>query len=140
MTHATRSEAERSLCEEMERQGLGHAHRSLHFRVRPESGEVEAFEPDIVVHRGPILFLLVCLADDATRETKAGLLARFLDQHSPEIVLVAVVPSAAIPDVPQAAYDEIYPEADPAVVVRRIREQDPHGMIRPFPRPPPRPK
>lgn len=130
--HPTTTETERALCEEMDRQGLPHAHRSLHFRVRQESGELESFDPDIVVHRGPILFLIVCLADDAAREARIRLLTRFLDQHSPEIVLVVLASSAAVREVPAEAYDEIYADTESAAVVGRIREQDPQGMVRPF--------
>ena len=71
-------------------------------------------------------------ARDAAR---IELLERFLDQHSPEIVLVVLAEEDARGRVPAEAYDELYDAGDVAAVVRRIRLQEPGGIIRPFPKP-----
>lgn len=117
----------------MRRQNVGHEHRSLRFRVRMASGESLEFRPDIVARRGPILFLLEAL--DAGDQARTELLARFLDQHSPEIVLIVLADQETMPRIPAESYDEIYDAADIAAVVRRIRLQDPGGMVKPFPKP-----
>ena len=64
-------------------------------------------------------------------------LTGFLDQHSPEIVLVIVAPDAKVRKVPPEAYDEIYPESEVTQMTRRIREQDPKGIVLPFEKPRP---
>ena len=133
--HATRSTLEAALCIELREQGLPHEHRSLHFRVHVAEGESARYDPSLVVRRGPILFLIEPL--DATTDDRARLelLTAFLDQHSPEIVLIVIAPPGRVVELPTASYDEVYGSDDLAAVVRRIREQDPNGMIRPFPKP-----
>ena len=118
----------------MRRQNVVHEHRSLRFRVRLESGETVEYRPDIVARRGTVLFLIEPLgcADD---EARLALLARFLDQHSPEIVLVVLAAKDRMGRITPEAYDELYEDADVAAVVRRIRLQKPGGMVRPFPKP-----
>lgn len=116
----------------MERQGVAHEHRSLRFRVRTEKGETVPFEPDLIARRGPILFLLKGLSSGGE---EASRMAAFLEQHSPEIVLVAVAPPDELGRLPPDAYDEIYATTDVPRVVRRIREQDPKGIVRPFAKP-----
>ncbi len=117
----------------MRQQGVAHEHRSLRFRVQMASGETAEYRPDIVARRGSILFLVEPLEEaDASR---TELLVRFLDQHSPEIVLVVLAPKDALGRVPAEAYDELYDTADVATAVRRIRRQAPGGMVRPFPKP-----
>jgi hypothetical protein len=129
--HRTESTAERALCVEMARQGVDHQHRSLRFRVASAEDADVPYRPGIVVRRGSTLFLVeVIAADDAA--AKANLLAGFLAQHSPEIVLVAVVPDDVRAGFPPEAYDELYSDADLARIVRRIREQDPEGFVEPF--------
>ncbi len=132
--HETRSGLEAEVCEAMRRQNLAHEHRSLRFRVRMATGETVEYRPDIVARRGPILFLIEPMGGkvDAAR---AELLTRFLEQHSPEIVLVALAAREAMAHVAPGAYDELYDAADVAAVVRRIRLQEPGGMVRPFPKP-----
>lgn len=136
--HATKSDLELALCDELTRQKVPHAHRSLHFRVRLASGEEVRYDPDVVVHRGPILFLIEAVVSDSAETVEIEIMTRFLDQHSPEIVLIAVVPQALVQKLPPASYDEIYADADIEAVVRRIRDQDPEGIVEPFmkPRPP----
>lgn len=132
--HDTRSALEASVCEAMRRQNLPHEHRSLRFRVRTASGQTVEYRPEIVARRGAILFLVESLGD-ADDQARLEVLARFLDQHSPEIVLVLLTDQAAMARIPPASYDEIYDAADASAVVRRIRLQEPGGMIRPFPKP-----
>ncbi len=133
--HGTKSELELKVCEEMGRQGVAHEHRSLHFRVRLPSGDVPEYEPDIVARRGPILFLIVHV--ERTRESSGlkEILSHFLEQHSPEIVLILLAPGEAVSTLPPETYDEIYAASDLEQMVRRIRDQDPNGMIRPFGKP-----
>lgn len=119
----------------MHRQNLAHEHRSLRFRVRMASGESVEYRPDVIARRGPILFLVEPLGD-AWSPARIELLARFLDQHSPEIVLVVLAAKETMGRVPPEAFDEIYDAADLAAVVRRIRLQEPDGIVRPFPKPP----
>jgi hypothetical protein len=119
----------------MRSQGVAHEHRSLHFRVRLPSGDVVPYDPDLVARRGPLVFLIEPLEGPRSEPRRLELLAAFLDQHSPEIVLVVVAPQEHLDKVPASAYDEAYPSEDLAVVVRRIRDQDPKGMLRPFPKP-----
>ena len=64
-------------------------------------------------------------------------LTRFLEQHSPEIVLVIVAPDPKVRTLPVGAYDEIYAESDIARMTQRIREQDPDGIVLPFEKPRP---
>lgn len=119
----------------MIRQRLPHEHRSLRFRVIERSGRTEKYSPSIAARRGPILFLVEPMAT-VTKRSIARLTA-FLEQHSPDIVLVAVCQDAKIAGVPQEAYDEIYAESDIARMTRRIRTQDPEGIVRPFVKPSP---
>ena len=119
----------------MRTQGVAHEHRSLHFRVRMASGDVSRYDPDLVARRGPIVFLLEPLEGAEGDARRLDLLTAFLDQHSPEIVLVVVTPRQRLADLPSSAYDEAYAAEDLAAVARRIREQDPQGIIRPFPKP-----
>lgn len=133
--HATRTALEAALCAEMRAQDVPHEHRSLHFRVRLASGETARYDPALVAHCGPILFLLEPLEGTEAGAPRLETLTAFLDQHSPEIVLVAVTPRDRIRGLPPSSYDEVYPSEDVAAVVRRIREQDPRGMVRPFPKP-----
>lgn len=133
--HASRSGLESALCAEMRAQDVPHEHRSLHFRVGRASGDAAQYDPALVARRGPIVFLIEPLEAAGPERGRLELLAAFLDRHSPEIVLVVVAPSERIPALPPAAYDEAYGSEDLAAVVRRIREQDPSGMVRPFPKP-----
>lgn len=133
--HASRSGLEAALCAEMRAQRVPHEHRSLHFRVRLASGDVAQYDPDLVARRGPIVFLVEPLEGAEADRRRLDLLAAFLDQHSPEIVLVVVTPSERIAVLPPPSYDEAYGSEDLGSVVRRIREQDPRGIIRPFPKP-----
>jgi hypothetical protein len=133
--HAPRTKLEAFICKEMSRQGLVHEHRSLRFRVRDAAGGKARYSPAIVARRGRILFLVEPVAT-MTRSTIERLTG-FLDQHSPEIVLVVVAPDAKVRKVPQGAYDEIYPESEIARMTQRIRDQDPEGIVRPFEKPRP---
>jgi hypothetical protein len=132
--HATTSALEGALCEELQQQSVAHEHRSLHFRVHLPSGETYQYEPCIAVRRGSILFLIEPLGSGDDDGHRLEFLAAFLDQHSPEIVLVVVAAKDQIPGIPPACYDEVYPASKLAAVVRRIRWQNPQGMIRPFPK------
>jgi hypothetical protein len=132
--HASRTKLEATVCDEMTRQGVAHAHRSLNFRVRNATGGFAKYSPSIVAHRGPVLFLVEPVSSPTPRQA-IGRLARFLEQHSPEIVLVVVAPDAAVQKVPPEAYDEIYAASDVSRMIRRIREQTPTGIVRPFPKP-----
>ena len=118
----------------MRRQNVAHEHRSLRFRVTLTSGETVEYRPDVVARRGTILFLVEPLRD-AGDAARIELLERFLDQHSPEIVLVVLAEEDAMGRVPAEAYDELYDAGDIAAAVRRIRLQEPGGIIRPFPKP-----
>jgi hypothetical protein len=133
--HATRSGLEDALCKEMERQGVRHEHRSLHFRVRVPSSEDVPYEPVIVARRGTILFLVEPLVDPKKDRRRVEVLSKFLDQHSPEIVLIAVTPATEISTLPPTAYDEVYADTQIREIASRIREQNPEGIIRPFPKP-----
>jgi hypothetical protein len=131
--HATRSNLEAAVCDEMTRQDVPHAHRSLHFRVRDATEKSTKYSPAIVAHRGPILFLVEPVPSTASQVVKR--LTNFLEQHSPEIVLVVVAPDSAVRQVPPHAYDEIYATSEISRMIRRIREQAPEGIVRPFPKP-----
>ena len=133
--HKFRTKLEATVCAEMVRQRLPHEHRSLRFRVRNAAGAAAKYSPAIVARRGPILFLVepVAVMSRPAIERLTG----FLDQHSPEIVLVIVAPDAKVRKVPPEAYDEIYPESEVTQMTRRIREQDPKGIVLPFEKPRP---
>ena len=133
--HKFRTKLEATVCAEMVRQRLPHEHRSLRFRVRNAAGAAAKYSPAIVARRGPILFLVepVAVLSRPAIERLTG----FLDQHSPEIVLVIVAPDAKVRKVPPEAYDEIYPESEVTQMTRRIREQDPKGIVLPFEKPRP---
>jgi len=129
--HETRTKLEAAICAEMGRQALPHEHRTLHYRIRMKSDKVAKYDPAIVVRRGPILFLVEpCSAPGAAVER----LTQFLDQHSPEIVLAIVAPKRVAAKLSPESYDELYEEEDVLRLVRRIREQDPFGAVRPFPK------
>lgn len=131
MAHRTRTRLEAAICAEMDRQQVAHGHRVLHYRVRMKSGKLARYEPAIVAHRGPVLFLVEpCATVGGTVERTT----RFLDQHSPEIVLAVVAPARTAAKLPPESYDELYDAGDVPRLVQRIREQDPHGAIRPFPK------
>jgi len=128
--HACLTKLETAVCEEMGRQGLDHEHRSLRFRVRGSRGRASKYAPAIVARRGPILFLVEPVA--GARRGGIGRLAGFLEQHSPELVLVVVAPDASLDAIPREAYDEIYPASEIPRAIARIREQDPDGIVLPF--------
>lgn len=132
--HRTRTELEGAVCAEMTRQRLPHEHRSLRFRVADETGAPVDYAPAIVARRGSILFLVEPIPD-AGAKGAIGQLVRFLEQHSPEIVLVVVTPDAAIRKIPLEAYDEIYPASEVRTLTSRIRTQDPAGIVPPFEKP-----
>lgn len=131
--HACRTKLETAVCLEMDRQGLLHEHRSLRFRVH-DAASATKYEPAIVARRGPILFLVEPVAPGRTVRIRR--LSRFLEQHSPEIVLVLVTADAAVDAICPEAYDEIYGASDVARLTARIREQDPEGIVQPFQKPP----
>lgn len=133
--HATLSALEASLCSEMRAQGISHEHRSLHFRVRLPSGDVVQYDPAVVARRGPILFLVELVEGTGADPRHLELRTAFLEQHSPEIVLVVAAPRGSVASLPPSSYDEVFPLEDLGAVVRRIKEQDPRGMVRPFPKP-----
>jgi hypothetical protein len=130
--HEARTELERSLCAELTSQGVSHEHRSLHFRVTDATGSATRYDPPLVVRRGSIVFLLEPIPEAAA--DRIGIMSKFLEQHSPELVLVVVAPAALFPRIPPDAYDERYDAADLAQVVRRIRDQDPAAIVEPFPK------
>lgn len=134
--HPTQTELEAAICSEMSRQRLRHEHRSLRFRVGTGTGPAANYAPAIVAHRGPILFLVEPIPDPSAHETIEQLI-RFLEQHSPEIVLVIVAPDPAIRTIPVEAYDEIYPASQIDRLTTRIRKQDPKGLVLPFEKPRP---
>jgi hypothetical protein len=135
--HASRTKLEAAVCEEMARQSVAHAHRSLNFRVRNASGAIAKYSPAIVAHREAVLFLVEPLLSATPRMIDR--LTRFLEQHSAEIVLVVVTSNAAFRKIPTCAYDEIYAASDIEHLTRRIRKQTPDGIIRPFRKPAPNP-
>ncbi len=121
----------------MTRQSLPHEHRSLHFRIADASGGTEEYTPAIVARRGSLLFL-VDSVDSAADRNAIRRFSRFLEQHSPELVLAVVTADDAVERIPPDAYDEIYAASDVAKLTARIRSQDPKGIIRPFDKPRPR--
>ncbi len=122
----------------MGRQGVAHEHRSLRFRVLDSRGGSARYEPAIVARRGPILFLVEPVASHRNEDALERL-AGFLEQHSPEIVLVIVTADDEVGRIPREAYDEIYASSDIGSLTARIREQDPEGIVRPFVKPHPKP-
>jgi len=129
--HKTKTKLEAAVCEEMDRQRVAHAHRVLSYRVRMKSGKDAPYRPAIVAHRGPILFLVEpCLSYAPRGAVRRH--ARFLEQHSPEIVLVLVAPKPVADRLPPESYDELYMDAQLARLVSRIRDQDPRGAVQPF--------
>ncbi len=133
--HAARSPLESALCTRMRQAGLIHEHRSLHFRVRLEDDRTAEFTPAVVARRGAILFVVEPLPGGSTDHERLELLARFLETHSPEIVLILVTSDPDVSRLPPGSYDEAYASADIARVVRRIKEQNPRGLIVPFRKP-----
>ena len=133
--HASRTKLEAAACDALVRQKVAHEHRSLRFRVRDETGGHAKYLPAIVARRGTILFLVEPLS--APSRAVLERLTRFLEQHSPEIVLVVIAPDAKVSKIPIEAYDEIYPESRLADLVQRIRDQDPEGLVLPFEKPRP---
>ena len=133
--HRTRTELETAVCAEMTRQRLPHEHRSLRFRVA-ETGGTSDYAPAIVARRGSILFLVEPIPDASAKKAIEPLV-RFLEQHSPEIVLVVVTPDAAVRRIPLEAYDEIYPASEVRSLTTRIRKQNPKDIVRPFEKPRP---
>jgi hypothetical protein len=132
-THSSRTKLEAAVCEEMVRQHVHHGHRSLHFRVLDAKGTAGKYSPTLVAHRGPILFLVEPLPSAAPRTIER--LIRFLEQHSPEIVLVVIAPNGAVQKIPPGAYDEIYAASDIVRMTQRILEQSPQGVVWPFRKP-----
>lgn len=131
--HAPSSDIERALCEALTRDDVAHEHRSLHFRVELGDGEAVRYDPDIVVRRGGLLFLVQSIGmQDLGRQV--AIVTRFLQQHSEEIVLVLVGPEAVLKRLPPEAYDEAYADTEVPGVVARIREQDTRGFLDPFPK------
>ena len=130
-SHETKTALEAAICAEMDRQKVPHEHRTLHYRIVMKSGRVAPYEPAIVARRGSILFLVEpCLSLGNT----AARFRRFLATHSPEIVLALVVTPRVASKLPPESYDELYEERDVPRLVRRIREQDPDGAVRLFPK------
>ncbi len=133
--HAPRSPLEGAICSELRSQGVAHEHRSLHFRVRLDEREVAEYTPDLVARRGAILFLLEPLAESSGDPKRLHLLERFLETHSPEIVLILVTSAGDASGIPPSAYDEMYPSSEIPRIVRRIKDQDPRGIVLPFRKP-----
>lgn len=131
--HACRTRLETAVCTEMDRQRLPHEHRSLRFRVHDAAGGSTRYEPAIVARRGPILFLVEPIAPGRTARMRR--LIGFLEQHSPEIVLILVTADAAVGKIRPEAYDEIYGASDVGRLTARIHEQDPEGIVQPFRKP-----
>jgi len=131
--HACRTKLETAICTEMDRQRLPHEHRSLRFRVHDAAGGSTKYEPAIVARRGPILFLVEPIAPGRTARIRR--LVGFLEQHSPEIVLILVTADAALDEIRPEAYDEVYRASDVGRLTTRIREQDPEGIVQPFQKP-----
>jgi hypothetical protein len=109
MAHRTRTKLEAAVCAEMERRGVPHGHRVLHYRVRMKSGKVARYEPAIIAHRGPILFLVEPFA---TLRGAVERTTRFLDQHSPEIVLAVVAPERIASKLPPESTTNSYEAGD----------------------------
>ena len=133
--HASRTKLEAAACDALVRRKVAHEHRSLRFRVRDETGGHAKYLPAIVARRGTILFLVEPLSTPSRAVLER--MTRFLEQHSPEIVLVVIAPDAKVSKIPIEAYDEIYPESRLADLVKRIRDQNPDGLIPPFEKPRP---
>jgi len=131
--HESRTKLEVAVCDAMTRHNVAHEHRSLRFRVHDETGGHAKYSPAIVARRGTILFLVEPVGTPSRAVLQR--LTRFLEQHSPEIVLVLVAADAKVPKIPIEAYDEIYPESRLADLVQRIRDQDPEGIVPPFEKP-----
>ena len=131
--HACRTKLETAICTEMDRQRLPHEHRSLRFRVHDAAGDSTKYEPAIVARRGPILFLVEPVAPGRTARIRR--LIGFLEQHSPEIVLILVTTDEAVDEIRPEAYDEIYGASEVGRLTARIRDQDPEGIAQPFRKP-----
>ena len=116
----------------MRRQEVAHEHRVLHYRVRMRTGDAATYEPAIIAHRGPILFLVEPCLSYTPGGGAVERHARFLDQHSAELVFVVVAPKRVADRLPPESYDELYTDAEVSAVVRRIHEQDPYGAVPPF--------
>lgn len=116
----------------MDRQDVMHEHRVLDYRVRMKSGKVARYRPAIVAHRGPILFLVEPCLSFTPKGGAVERHVRFLDQHSPELVLIVVAPKRVADRLPPEGYDELYEEGAVPEAVRRIKDQDPRGVVRPF--------
>lgn len=132
--HRTKTKLEAAICKEMDRQGVVHAHRVLSYRIRMKSGKDAPYRPAIVAHRGPILFLVEPCPSYTSGGGAVQRHARFLEQHSAEIVLVLVAPKAVADRLPPESYDELYGETDLDGLVSRIRNQDAQGAVQPFPK------
>lgn len=95
-----------------------------------KSGKTVAFQPAIVAHRGPILFLV-----EPCPSCRIGVVqrnARFLEQHSSELVFLLVATASVAARLPPDCYDEVYSDDDVEMLVTRIRNQDPLGALAPF--------
>lgn len=134
--HASATTLEAQVCAELSRIGVDHEHRSLRFRIRDAEDRDVPFAPAIVARRGSILFLVEPMAS-ADEDTFARH-ARFLEEHSPEIVFILVARDDLLPAIPAAAYDEIYAVSNVAGLAHRIAGQDPDGIVSPFDKPGPR--
>lgn len=130
--HESRTGLEGDVCAQLRSQGVDHEHRSLHFRVRDATGAVTRYDPDIVVRRGAIVFLVEPVIASPEARGRLALVARFLEQHSPELILVVIADAAVRDQVPADAYDELYDSTQVPAVVRRMRDQDPGGIVEPF--------
>jgi hypothetical protein len=134
--HRSATGLEAQVCTELAREKVDHEHRSLRFRVRDAEDRDAPFAPAIVARRGSILFLVEPVS--AADEDAFARFARFLAQHSPEIVFVLVAKDDLLVDIPAEAYDEIYAASNVAGLARRIAGQDPDGIVQPFGKPGPR--
>jgi len=130
--HRAKTKLEAAICKEMNRQHLEHAHRVLTYRVRMKSGKTAAFQPAIVAHRGPILFLVEPCLSYVAGGGAVQRHARFLEQHSAELVLVLVAPKSVADRLRAESYDELYEDKELGKLVSRIRTQDPRGAVRQF--------
>jgi hypothetical protein len=130
--HKTRTKLEAAICKQMDRRGVAHAHRVRRYRVRMKSGRTAAFQPAIVAHRGPILFLVEPCLSYTPGGGAVERHARFLNQHSAELVLILAAPASVAARLPRESYDELYEDTELARLVSRIRDQDPHGAVKQF--------